>query len=304
MTRRARRARVCLLVALAFAVPSLVSCGDSGAGAQGPPERVGPTIAATEDSAVFTVDCGFSHRAPDDPIVFPGEPGASHVHDFFGAEETDAHSTAASLRGGPTSCEDLDDTAAYWAPALYDGDRPVDPTRMRAYYRAAAGADVHDVRTLPAGIELIAGDMHRGPGDWPPIDQVGWGCGFRPKRYRHTPPTNCTPRSPLNLRLVFPDCWNGKDLRSDDHYSHVAYSTNGWCPRSHPVPIVQVQVSIEYPVWAKEKGGPPATDASKLMLASGRFEGSHGDFFNSWDPKRLDHLTTLCVRAMANCTIG
>ena len=28
--------------------------------------------------------CGYSHPLTDDPIVFPGQPGASHFHDFFG----------------------------------------------------------------------------------------------------------------------------------------------------------------------------------------------------------------------------
>lgn len=289
---------------LALVAASISSCGigDDESGAR--PLRVGPTVASTQDSAVFTVDCGFSHRDADDPIVHPGAPGASHVHDFFGAEGTDADSTAASLSGGRTSCEDPDDTAAYWAPALFDGDVPVEPIRLRAYYRAAVGADVRELRTPPAGLELIAGDMHRSAGDWPPIEQVGWACGFRPKRYVRTPPRNCTPRSPVNLRLVFPDCWNGRDLRSADHESHVAYSANGWCPASHPVPIVQIQISIEYPVWGPGRGRPASPDAANLMLASGRFEGSHGDFLNSWDPKRLDHLTTLCIRAVANCTIG
>ena len=290
------------LAALAAAGALLAAC--AGPTSEPAQAAVGPTIATTQDSAVFTVDCGFSHRAPDDPIVYPCEPGASHMHDFFGAEATDAYSTAASLRGGPTSCEDPADTAAYWAPTLFDGEIPIKPNRMRAYYRAAVGVDTAKVRTPPAGLEMITGDMHRGPGDWPPIEQVGWGCGFRPKTYRRTPPTNCTSRSPLNLRLVFPDCWNGRDVRSADHRSHVAFSVQGRCPGSHPVPIVQVQVSVEYPVWGPTPGAPPSPDPAEVVIASGRFEGSHGDFFNSWDPKRLDHLTTLCVRAMANCTIG
>jgi hypothetical protein len=28
----------------------------------------------------FISACSFSHRAPDDPIVFPGKPGLSHDH--------------------------------------------------------------------------------------------------------------------------------------------------------------------------------------------------------------------------------
>ena len=41
----------------------------------------------------FFTDCLPSHRAPDDPIVYPKQPGASHLHDFFGNETTNAFST-------------------------------------------------------------------------------------------------------------------------------------------------------------------------------------------------------------------
>src|SRR5262245_50693169 len=30
----------------------------------------------------FVENCRYSHQAPDDPIVFPGQPGASHQHTF------------------------------------------------------------------------------------------------------------------------------------------------------------------------------------------------------------------------------
>ncbi len=33
----------------------------------------------------FVVECEPSHAAPDDPIVRPGQPGMSHLHQFFGA---------------------------------------------------------------------------------------------------------------------------------------------------------------------------------------------------------------------------
>lgn len=284
---------------------SLAGCGD-GNGASvwvAPPRRAGPSIAASIDAALFTVDCTFSHRAPDDPIVYPGQSGASHMHDFFGAEGTDAASTAGSLRGGPTTCEDPEDTASYWAPAIYDGARPVDASVLRAYYRAAPGADVSEIRAVPAGMEMIVGDPHRPEGDWPSTGQVGWGCGWRPLQFHHLPPGDCTVNAPLTLRLVYPDCWDGEHLGSADHHDHVAYSTRGWCPPGHPVPIVQVQVSIQYPVWAPTPGA-SSPRAARLTLASGGWQGAHGDFLNAWDEERLAHQTDLCIRAMANCTIG
>jgi hypothetical protein len=49
----------------------------------------------------------------DDPIVFPGQPGASHMHDFFGNETTNAYSTQSSMLAGATNCRIPSDTAGY-----------------------------------------------------------------------------------------------------------------------------------------------------------------------------------------------
>jgi hypothetical protein len=82
----------------------------------------------------FASRCAHSHAAADDPIVFPGEQGAAHLHEFFGATTTAFDSTPESLRASDTSCITAGDTAAYWVPALYDGDRRVVPFAATAYY--------------------------------------------------------------------------------------------------------------------------------------------------------------------------
>ena len=40
----------------------------------------------------------------DDPIVFPGQPGASHLHDFFGNTGANASSTFETMLAGETTC--------------------------------------------------------------------------------------------------------------------------------------------------------------------------------------------------------
>jgi hypothetical protein len=269
----------------------------------------GDWIAADEDDALFTVDCTFSHRAPDDPIVHPGHPGASHSHEFFGSVATDADSTGPALRGTTTTCEDTEDTAAYWVPTLSVHGVPVAPTFARAYYRATPGADVRDVTAPPLGLAMIAGDPdagaapddghghhHGGASTSDPTGDAGWGCGLRPRRLHAEPPTDCTDPSPLTLRLRFPDCWDGERLDTEDHRSHVAASVDGVCPATHPVLMTQLQVSISWPVTGPDAGG--------VTLSSGAVAGAHGDFLNGWDPDALQAHVDLCIRAKANCTIG
>ena len=95
---------------------------------------------------------------------------------------------------------------------------------------------------------------------------------------------------------MFPDCWDGEHLDSDDHRSHVARSHDGACPASHPVLVTELQVSIAYPVMGAEGG--------EVTLASGPAPSAHGDFLNGWDPEALEGHVELCIHALANCTIG
>ena len=58
----------------------------------------------------------------DDPIVFPGQPGRSHLHTFFGNTGANADSTAESIRGtGNSTCRGgIANRSSYWVPTLID----------------------------------------------------------------------------------------------------------------------------------------------------------------------------------------
>ena len=60
----------------------------------------------------FFANCRFSHTAPDDPILFPGQPGRAHPHTFFGNRSTNAASTPATLRAAATTCKPRADRSA------------------------------------------------------------------------------------------------------------------------------------------------------------------------------------------------
>jgi hypothetical protein len=64
----------------------------------------------------FQANCSVTTHLPDDPIVFPGLPGASHMHTFLGNQSTKASSTNDSLKAGQTNCRTPDDKSAYWFP--------------------------------------------------------------------------------------------------------------------------------------------------------------------------------------------
>jgi hypothetical protein len=236
----------------------------------------------------FISVCRFSHRAPDDPIVFPGRPGASHDHSFVANVSTNAFSTLDSLRAAATTCQREADTAAYWMPTLFIGGAPVAPQSATIYYRRRT---VDNVRPFPPGLKMIAGDAHAMSPQ--PLSVTYWNCGaqtgIRPSSTVPTCPDART--ASLRLHVNFPDCWDGSSLDSADHKSHMAYSMRGACPSTHPVAVPKISLIYRYAVT----GGPNAE------LASGGQYSGHADFFNAWEQGQLTRLVNSCLNALRHC---
>lgn len=238
----------------------------------------------------FVVRCAYSHSATDDPIVFPGDPGASHRHDFFGNRTTDASSTPDSMLGAETSCQQALDTAAYWAPTLFDHGVPVVPQGADVYYRPGPRIDPTSVRPYPHGLVMISGDaMATEPQS---TNFVGWACGSGGDPQVTAP--ICPADAPLRLKVVFPDCWDGHSLDSADHHSHMAASVDGHCPSAHPVPVPQLQLTVRYPIHGPDH---------ELQLAPGSMLGGHADFMNAWDQTELASQVRLCLNRVLVCGV-
>ena len=239
----------------------------------------------------FLVECLYSHTAPDDPIVFPGQPGQSHLHEFFGNTDVDAFSTVASLARGDTTCDQPQDKAAYWAPALMRGADVLTPVKSTAYYRPGEGVAAASVQPFPVGLVMIAGNS--GATGEQPLSIVAWGCGAGIERA--VLPPECAEGRDLRLLVTFPDCWDGTNLDSHDHHAHVAYSAAGRCPDGFAVSIPQLQFSVEYPVWGTTSG---------LTLASGGLTTGHADFMNGWDQAKLTSEVELCLHREVVCGVA
>lgn len=255
----------------------------------GQPDR--PIAGPQGGTPQFIVECPYSHSASDDPIVYPGQPGKSHLHEFFGNTDVDAFSTVESLLGGGTTCDQPLDTAAYWAPALMRGGEVLTPVKSTAYYRPGEGVAATSVEPFPVGLVMIAGNA--GATGEQPLSIVAWGCGAGIERA--VLPPECADGRDLRLLVTFPDCWDGTNLDSNDHHAHVAYSSGGACPAGFPVPIPQLQFSVEYPVTGSTAG---------LVLASGGLTTGHADFMNGWDQGKLTSEVELCLHREVVCGVA
>ena len=260
-----------------------------------------PHVVFSNHVAQWNVLCSADHYAPNDPIVFPGQPGMSHMHTFYGNKSTDAFTTLASLSAAsPSSCGrgmGTSDLSGYWVPSLMkknaDGTSSVIQTQQMTtvYYRRAGGGMGPGVQPFPNGLRMIAGNA-KATSDQS-LSIVQWDCGGGGLESPHMYACPGGPSSPIHASLVFPSCWDGVHLDSADHKSHMAYAAgNGACPADHPVSLPEVTFEVDFPGIA---GGPD------YYLASGGIYSFHGDFIADWNNQVQNALVASCLNVPHEC---
>ena len=261
-----------VFVALAFALPA------SGAAGGG----------------IFHTVCGYQHSLPDDPIVHPGVPGASHMHDFGGNATTDAFSTLASLRAGSTDCfvhapDTQADRSGYWVPQLIFNGAPVSFVELQAYYQSGGLAFVN---TPPTGFEVVAGNAKATAEQSKSV--VKFTCSGGTTGSFSAPPT-CPAGSLLKVVVFTPNCLTHALVQVADGQNdtaQTAYATNGVCPAGFD-PIAQARIEVKYPAGVDGRG--------TVAFASGPYYTMHADWFNGWDHATLDRFVQGCINTGVDC---
>ncbi|MEU4219837.1 DUF1996 domain-containing protein [Actinoplanes sp. NPDC026623] len=242
--------------------------------------------------AEFLADCPYSHRLPDDPIVFPSMPGASHMHSFFGSTVTNAYSNVTDLLNANSNCNPSIDRSSYWIPTFYNNNVPVEPTTGIFYYlgEGVSDAQIAQTQPLPLGLRIVAGNAKAtGPND----NTISrWSCLHAGEVGSSHDFVTCPAGTMLESYLDFPHCWDGVHLDSADHKSHMAYPVNNACPASHPVVVPKLRQVMRYPVSGNPAG---------FRLASGPGYTMHGDFFNAWPEEEMARRVNDCIRIIVKC---
>ena len=261
---------------------------------------------ALADSPGWITNCSYSHTNKDDPIVYPGQPGAAHTHDFFGSRTTNHASTYNSMLGSATTCGTEEDKAGYWAPALYRNGVKVNPagkfgsknTRQKFYYRDGHYATTATVESFPPNFKMVQGYMHATSvadanahgAKWG--SKMWWGCSNNSVGGKQTSPPNCT-TGIITLHINFPSCWNGKQVDGDNVAAgNVKFPSELKCPDTHPRRLPILIERLEWPV---------GTSSSGITVASGAPYTAHADFWNTWQQNKLNSLVANCLNRNVNC---
>ncbi|KAH9023107.1 hypothetical protein EDB85DRAFT_1871009, partial [Lactarius pseudohatsudake] len=240
-----------------------------------------------------------------DPIVSPGK-ASSHAHTIMGSNAIGLSTTFNDLRNSEcTTCMVKDDKSAYWVPELYyqykNGSfQVVTHGGMIVYYLQRNAAN-ETVEVFPDGLRMVAGNpyLRSKPVGTPEAKAITWKCidyngPDRPETSGFVNNGNC-PGS-LRAQIFFPACWDGVNLDSADHKSHMAYPDgvdNGQCPYTHPHHLV----SIFFEVWFNAGAFYNLNDGGRFVLANGDPTGFglHGDFADGWDKDVLSRAVKTCT---------
>ncbi|WP_456785910.1 DUF1996 domain-containing protein [Cellulomonas sp. P5_C5] len=256
-----------------------------------PPAPPGADTTVTHHE--FQANCTPTHTLNDDPIVYPGQAGASHSHTFMGNRSTNANTTTASLlAANSTSCTVPQDESAYWFPTLMRGENKVVASNEQTIYYKTGIIDYKKVVPFPQGLRFLVGSMTATKDEFrtAPGAVEGFECGN--SSFNWDIPASCPVGSQLNVRYQAPSCWDGINLDSANHKSHMAYPVNGECTASHPVAVPMIEFKLSWPADG---------NMSDVRFSSGRGFSFHYDFFNAWDPAVLQALTEHCINGGLQC---
>jgi hypothetical protein len=287
-------------------------------GACAPEERDVSLSATLEERRMgFDAICQHLEFEAMDRIVYPGQqPPAGHLHDHYGTlAEPDA--TVSQMQQSTSACNRPEDTAGYWVTAVLkpdgpDADSEPDPvpaTAMKAYYRTDVPAS--KVKPIPMGLMIVAGNHMATAANPQSTNVVHWDCKNQVTGEVTGPwvePHQCeSPDAKPRLKIVFPQCWDGRNLDSLDHKAHTAYPrrVNGVykCPSTHPVAITRVGLQFNYPA----EGEPGWTDMETVTFSAGGRYSGHADFWNSWrvnGENGFNSLHTRCLNEGTFCGLG
>lgn len=276
----------------------------------------------------FRFICGPGQILPDDPVVYPGQPGRSHLHQFYGNLSANAHSTYDTLRAaGKSTCSGPDkalNRSAYWMPAMLDGKgNVIRPDYVTVYYKRYPRTSAECTNSafskgcvsIPNGLRMIAGrNMLQlaappsGAFHFTCTKPTGQTAGKGSYRTMTAALAICAPGWQLTTALDFPSCWDGIHLDSPDHRSHVGYARyvagGQACPRDKPYFMPTFRLFASYSIlegedvqlWRLSSDAMAPSDAPGSTL--------HGDYFEGWDPAAKAEWTDNCIDKQMSCFGG
>ncbi|MFJ8930108.1 DUF1996 domain-containing protein [Streptomyces sp. NPDC102364] len=274
-------------------------------------------------TGTFTTRCGVNDNKKfntDNLIVAPGVTnGAHHLHDYVGNQDNDAFSSNDDLANADTSCQNQGDKSTYYWPVLrvQDGTEEFDADKdgggkegnvgkvLQAQKASIkfAGSPQSDVVAMPKFLRIITGDAKAFTNGTANAN-AHWSCtGFEDRQLTDKYPL-CPDGSKVVRSFAFQSCWDGQNIDSANHRTHVAFADQaGNCPQNFKA-IPQLKMRLVYDVQTPtiENGqvkNPFAVDGFPEQLHKPITD--HDDFINVFDDATMQKVVD-CINKGDRCT--
>ncbi|MFD4530363.1 DUF1996 domain-containing protein [Streptomyces sp. NPDC058470] len=274
----------------------------------------------------FTTSCGVNANGlfnSDNVIVAPGVTnGAHHFHDYVGNQSNNAFASDDDLANSDTTCEDEGDKSSYFWPVLrlQNGTQEQDAGSAGGGIEGNAGEIVtpkqvtltfvgspqSEVTAMPRLLRIITGDAKafvNGNAN----ANASWSCtGFEDRQLKDKYPI-CPQGSDVVRTFKFQSCWDGANIDSANHRTHVAFAdAQGNCPtgfRAIPQLVQRLVYDVDAPSLVDGGRTTPLFAVDSFPEQLHKPVTDHGDFINVFDEGLMQEMVD-CINSGRQCGAG
>ncbi|MCF1592116.1 DUF1996 domain-containing protein [Streptomyces muensis] len=290
------------------------------------PNAAAPALQKGASRGTFATSCGVNENGlfnSDNIIAAPGvSNGAHHFHDYIGNQSNTAFASDEDLANAKTTCVDQGDKSTYYWPVirLQNGTQEQDANSPGGGIEGNAGEIVTPkevtltfvgnprgkVTEMPRLLRIITGDAKAFVNGTANAN-ASWSCtGFEDRQLKDKYPL-CPQGSDVVRTFKFQSCWDGQNIDSANHRTHVAFAAaDGSCPSGFEA-IPQLVQRIVYDIDA-----PSLKDGGRTtpLFAVDSFPENlhkpvtdHGDFINVFDEDLMGEMVD-CINEGRKCGVG
>jgi hypothetical protein len=290
------------------------------------PAQQTPDPGSGPSRGTFVTSCGVNANGlfnSDNVIVAPVVTnGAHHFHDYVGNQSNNAFASDDDLAKARTSCVDQGDKSTYYWPVLrlQNGAQEQDAGSPGGGIEGNAGEIVTpkdvtltfvgnprtQVAAMPRLLRIITGDAKafvNGPAN----ANASWSCtGFEDRQLKDKYPL-CPAGSDVVRTFHFQSCWDGANIDSANHRTHVAFAaTDGSCPagfKAVPQLVQRIVYDVDAPSLADGGRTTPLFAVDSFPEQLHKPVTDHGDFINVFDDDLMRQMVD-CINTGRTCGAG